>query len=71
MTHTYRVEGMTCNSCTAKVKSELLKLPDVTAAEVQLPAPQATITMKQHISEKVLQEAIAKAGHYTLIIVTT
>ncbi len=32
---------MTCNGCIAKAKSELLKLGDVTAADVQLTAPQA------------------------------
>jgi copper chaperone CopZ len=53
---------MTCNGCVAKVKSELLKLPDVTNAEVQLDTPQATITMQKHISTARLQEAIAKAG---------
>ncbi len=51
---------MTCNGCVAKVKSGLLKLGHVTSAEVQLDAPQATITMDQHISLPVLQEAIGK-----------
>ncbi len=40
---------MTCNGCIAKAKSELLKLGDVTAADVQLTAPQATINMQKHI----------------------
>ena len=57
---------MTCNSCVAKVKSELLKLPDVTSADVQLQSPQATITMARHINEDVLQAAVNKAGHYTI-----
>jgi copper chaperone CopZ len=46
MTHTYHISGMTCSGCVAKVKSELLKLGDVTAAEVQLASPQAIITMQ-------------------------
>jgi copper chaperone CopZ len=49
MTHTYHINGMTCSSCVGKVKSELLKLGDVTEARVQLQAPQATISMQQHI----------------------
>jgi copper chaperone CopZ len=53
---------MTCNNCVAKVKSELLKLGDVTNADVQLQAPQATITMQKHIPTSVLQDAISKAG---------
>jgi cation transport ATPase len=62
MTHTYNITGMTCNGCVAKVKSELLKLGDVLSADVQLAAPQATITMQKHIPTASLQAAIANAG---------
>lgn len=57
---------MTCGNCVAKAKSEILKLGDVTAADVQLAAPQATITMSKHIPVSVLQGALAKAGSYKI-----
>ncbi len=66
MTHTYKVTGMTCTNCVAKVKNELLKLGDVTEAEVQLNDPQATITMQKHIPLRDLQSALDKAGNYTI-----
>jgi copper chaperone CopZ len=66
MTHSYQISGMTCNSCVAKVKSELLKIGDVTAAEVQREAPQASISMSRHIALSALQEAVSKAGNYTI-----
>jgi copper chaperone CopZ len=66
MTHTYNIQGMTCNNCVAKVKSELLKLGDVTEAHVQLEAPQATITMQQHLPTEQLQSALRRAGNYTI-----
>lgn len=66
MTHQYQIEGMTCGGCVARVKSELLKLGDILSADVQLQAPQATITMNRHISTATLQEAVNKAGHYTI-----
>jgi copper chaperone CopZ len=66
MTHTYHISGMTCNSCVAKVKNELFKLGDISSADVRLAAPQATITMGKHISTRVLQDAIHKAGKYTI-----
>ncbi len=66
MTHTYTIAGMTCKSCVAKVKSALLKLGDITEAEIQLDAPQATITMQKHITTNILQEVVSKAGHYTI-----
>lgn len=62
MTHTYNISGITCGSCVAKVKSELLKLGDVLNAEVQIEAPQATITMQKHITAAQLQKAISNAG---------
>ncbi len=57
---------MTCSSCVAKAKSQLLMLSDVTEAEVQLTAPQATITMQKHISLTILQNALSKAGNYNI-----
>lgn len=66
MIHTYNITGMTCNGCVAKVKSELLKLGDITSVEVQLQSPQATITMQKHIPTAMLQEAVSKAGKYTI-----
>ena len=66
MTHTYNITGMTCTGCIAKVKSELLKLNDVLGADVQLQAPQATITMQHHLTVAQLQQAISKAGNYTI-----
>jgi len=66
MTHTYQIQGMTCNGCVAKVKSELLKLGGITGAEVQLASPQATLTMEQHIGLPALQAAVSKAGNYTI-----
>ena len=57
---------MTCNGCVAKAKSELLKLGDITSAEVQLQSPQATIHMLRHVALSVLQEALSKAGNYKI-----
>lgn len=66
MTHTYNISGMTCNGCVAKTKSELLKLRDITEADVQLVSPQATITMQKHIPVNVLQNTLSKAGNYVI-----
>lgn len=66
MTHQYQIAGMHCGSCIAKIKNELLKLGDVTEAQVQLVAPQATIGMANHIPLSTLQQAIEKAGKFTI-----
>lgn len=67
MTHTYNITGMTCGNCVSKAKSQLLTLGDVTEANVQLAAPQATIAMQKHIPLNVLQNVLSKAGNYNII----
>ena len=66
MTHEYKITGMTCGSCVAKVKSELLKLGDILSADIQLQSPHASITMNKHVPTVALQQAVNKAGHYTI-----
>jgi copper chaperone CopZ len=58
MTHTYQITGMTCGNCEAKVKNDLLMVPDVTEAEVSKENNTATITMNKHISLTSLQDAL-------------
>jgi copper chaperone CopZ len=66
MTHTYSITNMTCSNCVAKVKSQLLIHPDIISADVQLEAPQATITMQQHLSLEQLQTAIGTDSKYKI-----
>lgn len=67
MTHEYKITGMTCGSCVTRVKNELLKMGDIVSADIQLQSPQASITMNKHISTAALQQAVNKAGHYSII----
>ena len=60
MTHTYKVIGMTCSSCEAKVKSSFLMLPNVTEVEVSKENQSATITMDKLIALLTLQNALDK-----------
>jgi copper chaperone CopZ len=60
MTHTYKVTGMTCGSCEAKVKSSLLMLPNVTEVIVSKSDETAIITMEKHISLTTFQQALDK-----------
>ncbi len=60
MTHTYKLTGMTCGSCEAKVKSSLLMLPNVTEVEVSKDNQTATISMDKHIALSTLQNALDK-----------
>ncbi len=60
MIHTYKVTGMTCGSCEAKVKSSLLMLPGVTEVEVSKEKQTATISMDKHIALSTFQNALDK-----------
>jgi len=60
MIHTYKVTGMTCANCEAKVKSSLLTIDHVTAAEVSKESQTATITMNKHIPLSTIQKALDK-----------
>lgn len=64
MTHQYTLSGLTCANCVAKVKSELLKLPEVLSAEIT--QEKAVITMDRHIPLADLQKAIGENGKYKI-----
>ncbi|MEP2935991.1 MAG: MauE/DoxX family redox-associated membrane protein [Gilvibacter sp.] len=44
ITHTYYIQGMTCEGCASSVRERLLKLPDITDVVVSLEMHQAKIT---------------------------
>jgi copper chaperone CopZ len=67
MTHTYKVTGMTCANCEAKVKSNLLTLAHVTAVEVSKENQTATVTMDKHIALSAFQNALDKKYIITAI----
>lgn len=67
MTHTYKVTGMTCGGCEAKVKSNLLKVPSVTEVEVSKDKQTATISMDKHIALSTLKNSLDKRYSITAI----
>lgn len=67
MKHTYQIAGMTCKNCVEKVRSELLKVEEISEADVQLENPQATITMRKHVPLSSLQTVLRKAGDYSIM----
>jgi copper chaperone CopZ len=67
MKHNYKVTGMTCGNCEAKVKSTLLMLENVTNVEVSKEENLATITMEKHISIAHFQDVLtAKDPKYII-----
>ena len=66
MTHSYTVEGITCEGCVAKVKHQLLLNPEITSAEVKLEGQKAIISMQRHLSLDELQDTIGRNTKYII-----
>jgi copper chaperone CopZ len=67
MKHTYIINGMTCGSCEAKVKSLLLAVDGITEVDPSKEEQAVTIAMDRHVSLKELQTALGgKDAKYQL-----
>jgi copper chaperone CopZ len=66
MTHTYKVSGMTCSGCQAKVQGLLSAMPGVKSVNISLPKGEAAVEMDQHIPTGTLQAALAEYPKYQL-----
>ena len=64
MTHTYNIQGMTCNGCRSHVKQILSEVDGVTNASVSLEKKEAVIVMDNHIETVVFQKVLPEK--YTL-----
>jgi Cu+-exporting ATPase len=66
MTHTYKVTGMTCTGCQAKVQQLLSEVDGVQNVSVDLPYGKASIEMNNHIPTNKFKEALKDYPHYKL-----
>ena len=58
MTHSYRITGMTCANCEAKIKTLLGAVPGITSIETNVANASATISMLSHVTTETLQAAL-------------
>jgi P-type Cu+ transporter len=65
MKHTYHISGMSGDDNRKKVEQTLNAIPGVVAV-VTLDPPEAVITMDKHVPTELMQEALSKAGNYTI-----
>jgi Cu2+-exporting ATPase len=61
MVHTYRVTGMTCRGCEAKVKSALRTVENITDVIVFKEENSVTITMNKHVETEALQKVLGSS----------
>ena len=66
MTHKYKVSGMTCGGCKAKVQGLLSKVPGAKNVAIDLAKGEAIIEMDKHIATDELKEALIDYPKYQL-----
>jgi copper chaperone CopZ len=66
MRHIYKVSGMTCSGCQAKVQSLLSKVPGVKQVQIDLTKGEATLDMEHHITTSELKNALSAYPKYQL-----
>ena len=66
MTHTYKVSGMTCGGCQAKVQSLLTNVAGVRNVAIDLAKGEATIDMDRHIATDDLKQSLKDYPKYQL-----
>ncbi len=66
MTHTYKISGMTCAGCQAKVQGLLSKLAGVKNVSIDLAKGEATIDMDKHIATADLKAVLKSYPKYQL-----
>ena len=66
MNHTYNIQGMTCEGCKAKVRRTLEGFPEIDSVDIDLSTGKAQVTMNQHVSTTVLQQALSHKGNYSI-----
>ena len=66
MTHTYKIAGMTCTSCQAKIQNALQNISGVSSVKVDLEKEEAEVTMDKHIATTVFKEALKPYPKYQL-----
>lgn len=64
MLQTFRIDGMHCGGCVARVSRALKPLAD--SVEVTLDPPQAQLDVPSVLAPEVVQAAIAAVGDYTI-----
>lgn len=62
----YNVEGMHCGGCVKAIKSQVCKLEGVQSCEVSVGSLKLTTKEGVKFTNEQIQEAVTKAGEYTI-----
>jgi len=66
MKQTFKINGMSCGSCKQTVEKALKGVAGVTSVQVNMSPPEANIEKDDSITLNELNEALSKAGNYSI-----
>lgn len=66
MTHSYKITGMTCNSCVSSVASVLKRIDGVKDVGIDLSTGLASVSMDKHIDTETIRQKLLEKGNYIL-----
>ena len=61
-TASIQVDGLSCPFCTYGLEKQLKKVAGITSVSIDLKAGKAIISMSKHVDDRVLRQAVKKAG---------
>ena len=64
MKHTYKISGMTCTGCQAKVQHLLSQVEGVSNVSIDLEKGEADVTMEHHIATSEFKNAFKEYPKY-------
>ena len=65
MEHRYKITGMSCQGCRAKVENALNSIDGI-SAKVSLDPSEAIISMEKHVPTEKLQKTLSAVGNYSI-----
>jgi heavy metal translocating P-type ATPase len=65
MEHRYKITGMSCQGCRAKVENALNSIDGI-SAKVSLEPAEAIISMEKHVPTEKLQKTLSAVGNYSI-----
>ncbi len=63
------IKGMTCELCPVAIKKSLEKVAGVKSVKVSFEDKKARLTVDDAVNDKTLEEAVRKAGNYTVKVI--
>ncbi|MAQ76994.1 hypothetical protein CL684_00470 [Candidatus Campbellbacteria bacterium] len=66
MKHSYKIMGMTCDSCKEKITQALQSIPEISDVKINREQETAEVFMNEHVQTPTMQKSLDKIGNYRI-----